>query len=152
MSAWFFERRMEWIAETLRVYGFVNREHIQRKFGVSTPQASADVQAFMQRHPLAVRYNASSKRYEATDPRCAPVGGEPAQAAPEGGASRAECLECGGPLRERPDGRGNVFLECTSPGCAGAGAGATRGVRGAERCALCGVPLFNGVCRNSECC
>ena len=37
---WYKTYRMEWIAETLRVFGFINREHIERKFGLSTPQVS----------------------------------------------------------------------------------------------------------------
>jgi len=54
---------MEWIAETLRVFGFINREHIQRKFGVSTPQASIDLKNFQRLHPDACEYNLQSKRF-----------------------------------------------------------------------------------------
>ena len=61
---WFEQHRMEWISETLRVFGFINREHIEQKFGVSTPQASIDLQKFQRLHPGAVRYNTSAKRYE----------------------------------------------------------------------------------------
>lgn len=56
---------MEWIAEMLRVYGFINREHLERKFFISTPQASIDLNRFMRAHPKAMTYNASAKRYEA---------------------------------------------------------------------------------------
>ncbi len=31
---WYKTHRMEWIAEMLRVYGFINREHVMRKFGI----------------------------------------------------------------------------------------------------------------------
>lgn len=62
---WFEQQRMDWIAETLRVFGFINREHLQRKFGISTPQASIDLAAFMRAHPKAMTYNLSAKRYEA---------------------------------------------------------------------------------------
>jgi hypothetical protein len=62
---WFFKHRQEWIAETLRVFGFINREHIQRKFGISTPQASLDIQQFIASNPEAMTYNKSTKRYEA---------------------------------------------------------------------------------------
>jgi hypothetical protein len=60
---WFASYRQEWIAETLRVFGFINREHIVRKFGVSIPQASMDLQAFMRAHPDRIAYDSSSKRY-----------------------------------------------------------------------------------------
>lgn len=62
---WFEQHRMEWIAETLRVFGFINREHLQRKFGLSTPQASADLAAFMRANPGAMAYDLSAKRYVA---------------------------------------------------------------------------------------
>lgn len=66
--SWFAEQRQEWIAETLRVFGFINREHLMRKFGISMPQASSDIQAFQRRHPGAIAYNLSAKRYVAVDP------------------------------------------------------------------------------------
>jgi len=62
---WFVRQRQEWIGETVRVFGFINREHIERKFGISTPQASADLAMFQAAHPNAIEYNKSSKRYEA---------------------------------------------------------------------------------------
>lgn len=61
---WYVHHRMEWIAETLRVFGFINREHIMRKFGLSTPQASKDIQLFMRLHPEAMlHYDLNQKRY-----------------------------------------------------------------------------------------
>lgn len=56
---------MEWIAETLRVFGFINREHLERKFGISTPQASKDLATFMRAHPTGMTYDLSAKRYVA---------------------------------------------------------------------------------------
>lgn len=67
MSNWFTQQRLEWIAETLRVFGYINREHIEKKFGVSTPQASLDLREFQRLHPDAVTYDKSSKRYVATN-------------------------------------------------------------------------------------
>lgn len=58
---------MEWIAETLRVFGFINREHLMKKFGVSTPQASTDINRFLKLYPDAMRYDRSAKRYVATE-------------------------------------------------------------------------------------
>lgn len=64
MSDWFKRQRVEWIAEMVRIYGFINREHIEKKFGVSTPQASMDLRDAMAEHPNLIEYNRSSKRYE----------------------------------------------------------------------------------------
>jgi hypothetical protein len=66
---WCAQQRQEWISETLRVFGFINREHVERKFGVSTPQASQDLACFRRAHPTAMVYDLSSKRYVATGGR-----------------------------------------------------------------------------------
>ncbi len=63
---WFKNYRMEWIAESLRVYGFINREHIMTKFGLSVPQASIDLREFQKLHPEAVTYNLQQKKYVAS--------------------------------------------------------------------------------------
>ena len=60
---WFAKARQDWIAETVRVFGYINREHIVKKFGVSTPQASMDLQAFMAANPSRIVYDKSMKRY-----------------------------------------------------------------------------------------
>jgi len=52
-----------WIWEALTVYGFINREHLMRKFGISRPQASGDLRAFQRDNPSAMRYDASRKCY-----------------------------------------------------------------------------------------
>ena len=62
---WFAQHRQEWIAETIRVFGFINREHIERKFGVSTPQASADLREYQQHNPGMITYDMSAKKYVA---------------------------------------------------------------------------------------
>lgn len=56
---------MDWIEETLRVFGFINRAHLQRKFGISQPQASIDLQTFARLHPEAMTYDVSAKQYVA---------------------------------------------------------------------------------------
>ena len=66
MANWCEQQRIDWIRETLRVFGFINREHLQRKFGISQPQASKDLTAFQKAHPGTVRYNLTAKRYEPT--------------------------------------------------------------------------------------
>lgn len=60
---WFQKQRQEWIAETLRVFGYINREHIERKFGVSTPQASTDLRAFQVLNPGVMVYDTRHKCY-----------------------------------------------------------------------------------------
>jgi hypothetical protein len=54
---------MEWIAESLRIWGFINREHVMAKFGISTPQASKDLNEFMRKNPEAMHYNPNLKKY-----------------------------------------------------------------------------------------
>lgn len=61
---WFQEQRLEWIAETLRVFGFINREHLVKKFEISVPQASHDLNEFQRIYPHRITYNKASKRYE----------------------------------------------------------------------------------------
>lgn len=64
---WFAQQRQDWIAEMLRVYGFINREHLMRKFGTSQPQAALDLAAFRRAHPELIEYDLSAKRYIARD-------------------------------------------------------------------------------------
>ena len=63
--SWFTAHRQEWIAETLRVFGFINREHLVRKFGISVPQASMDLQEYQRNNPAAMSYDKTKKRYVA---------------------------------------------------------------------------------------
>lgn len=65
MSNWFQSHRVCWIKEMVEIYGFIQREHIQKKFRVSVPQASADIRDTMKIWPMLMRYNKSTKRYEA---------------------------------------------------------------------------------------
>ncbi len=64
---WFKAQRQQWIAETLHVFGFIRREHIERKFGISTPQASIDLQTFRRENPGAIEYDSSAKLYRSPD-------------------------------------------------------------------------------------
>jgi hypothetical protein len=63
-DTWCVRQRQEWIAETLRIFGFINRMHIERKFEVSAQQASNDLKTFQERHPGLIEYSVSRKRYE----------------------------------------------------------------------------------------
>lgn len=63
--SWCEQQRQLWIADMLAVYGFINREHLQRKFGISQPQASKDLQTFARAHPHAMQYDLTRKTYVA---------------------------------------------------------------------------------------
>jgi hypothetical protein len=67
MSKWFENQRVAFIAEMLHIYGFINREHLMRKFNISQPQASKDLKSFEQRSSGSMKYNLSTKRYERTN-------------------------------------------------------------------------------------
>lgn len=60
---WFVEKRIAWIKESIEIFGYVNREHIRKKFIVSAQQASADLQEVMKRWPDLMEYDSSRKRY-----------------------------------------------------------------------------------------
>lgn len=64
--SWFVKQRMSWIDESVHIFGHIRRVHIMRKFDVSEVQASHDLQQFQQLYPGVITYNASSRRYEAT--------------------------------------------------------------------------------------
>jgi hypothetical protein len=66
---WFEAHRQTWIGEMLEVYGFINREHLMRKFHISRPQASKDLQTFSRAHAQTIRYDLSRKCYVRTDGR-----------------------------------------------------------------------------------
>lgn len=61
---WFNNQRQLWIMEAIHIYGFINREHIIKKFNVSVPQASKDLNNFVKDNANLLDYNKSSKRYE----------------------------------------------------------------------------------------
>jgi len=63
MSGWFQERRREFITATLRQFGQIRRADLIREFGISIPQASADIRAYMDNKPHNVHYDVSAKAY-----------------------------------------------------------------------------------------
>mgnify|MGYP000868154754 CR=1 FL=1 len=74
--AWAEDYRQNWIAETIRVFGFINRTHLMRKFGISSQQASHDLGVFQTLRPGVMAYDKNAKRYVRceTDPRPAAPG------------------------------------------------------------------------------
>lgn len=63
---WFESQRQVWILETVEVFHFINRVHLQRKFGISTAQASLDLRRFQIEHPGRIAYNGTTKCFEAS--------------------------------------------------------------------------------------
>ncbi|MGB0410166.1 MAG: hypothetical protein ACPGFA_01150 [Pikeienuella sp.] len=51
----------------LAVYGFINRSHIMRKFGLSNAAAALTIKDFNTAHPGAMAYDAIRKCYVATN-------------------------------------------------------------------------------------
>lgn len=65
MSDYFKRIRTEWIVEMIDIYGFINREHLMKKFGISIPQASYDLRDVMSENPDLMIYDRRAKRYVA---------------------------------------------------------------------------------------
>lgn len=61
--SWFVDYRLAWIAEIIDIFGYINREHLARKFRISIAQASLDLNEFQRRHPGAIEYDATAKRF-----------------------------------------------------------------------------------------
>lgn len=62
------DRRLWFISDLLGKRLYFNRYEICEAFGVSIPQASIDIRRWMEKHPGAIKYNKSLKRYEAASP------------------------------------------------------------------------------------
>lgn len=60
---WFVERRLEWIKESVEIFGYVNRGHIMKKFEITAAQASVDLREAQHRWPDLMDYDPSGKRY-----------------------------------------------------------------------------------------
>jgi WYL domain len=63
---WGAEQRLEFIEFFSFWEGAINRSHLIEKFGVSAPQASADLTNYQQLAPNNLRYDLRSKRYVTT--------------------------------------------------------------------------------------
>lgn len=50
----------------LRIYGFITRGHLQRKFGISQAQAAIDFRTFNDANPDAMKYDNRKKVYLAS--------------------------------------------------------------------------------------
>ena len=63
---WFTTQRQNWIHEMLVIYGYINRRHLIRKFGISAQQASNDLTRFTEESPGMAHYDNRRKAYVAT--------------------------------------------------------------------------------------
>lgn len=64
---WGVEQRLEFIEFIAYWEGIINRANLIDHFGISAPQASADLTTYQQIAPSNLRYDLRSKRYEATE-------------------------------------------------------------------------------------
>ncbi len=64
---WGVEQRLEFIEFRLFWEGGINRSDITRKFGVSVPQASKDLNLYLELAPGNMRYDRSAKLYRAAE-------------------------------------------------------------------------------------
>lgn len=63
MSRWFIDHRQQFIADTLRVFGQINRSTLMDRFDISLQQASADIQLFLKTKPDAMFFDGRAKCY-----------------------------------------------------------------------------------------
>lgn len=63
---WGIERRLEFIDFRLFWEGHINRSDLTDRFGISTPQASADLARYQDLAPANLAYDSSLRRYLAT--------------------------------------------------------------------------------------
>jgi predicted DNA-binding transcriptional regulator YafY len=62
---WDAKRRLEFIERTAFWRGYVQRSDLAAEFGISLPQATADLQAYLELNPRSLEYDLSAKRYVA---------------------------------------------------------------------------------------
>lgn len=60
---WFQEQRFAWIKESVEIFGYVNRSHIVKKFGITKAQAAVDIREVKSRWPDLMEYDLTGKRY-----------------------------------------------------------------------------------------
>lgn len=64
----YFEKlRHKFITEFINEHGHINRSDLCDKFGISIPQASTDINKWMESNPDAIVYNLKTRRYEAAN-------------------------------------------------------------------------------------
>jgi hypothetical protein len=66
-GSWEADRRLDYIDFRMLTIGCINRADIMRTFGVSMPQASADLTQFRRLYPAALLYDPDAKHYHPRD-------------------------------------------------------------------------------------
>lgn len=57
------KQRMDFISDTLKTKGRLNRADIMHRFGISVAQAGIDIREYVKSHPKATRYDVQKKTY-----------------------------------------------------------------------------------------
>ena len=65
-APFWLEYRLRFIDFLLARYGYFQRADLCDQFGISTPQASLDIRAYIERWPTNIEYDKSLKRYVRT--------------------------------------------------------------------------------------
>lgn len=60
---WQVRHRMDFIWDTLKAKGRINRSDLMREYGISKPQASNDLRAFLAIYPGSMTYDKREKTY-----------------------------------------------------------------------------------------
>jgi len=60
---YFEQLRIAWIIEMIEIYGFINRSHVSKKFGVTVQVASSDFDKVKKLHPHLMQYDNNQKCY-----------------------------------------------------------------------------------------
>jgi hypothetical protein len=63
---WAVEQRLRFIDFLLAEYGTLNRSALMDYYGISQPQASADIAAYLEHAPGNARYDLKAKTYRRT--------------------------------------------------------------------------------------
>lgn len=64
---YFEQLRQAWIVEMVGIYGFINRDHVVKKFGVTTQVVSSDFNKVRDKYPDLMYYDPSEKCYRLKD-------------------------------------------------------------------------------------
>lgn len=64
-NRWAARERLSYLETLIFWRGWIRRADIMSKFRISEPHASADIAAYLKLNPRSLRYNKSTKRYEA---------------------------------------------------------------------------------------
>ncbi len=68
-NTWFARVRRDWIPRYALKHGSIGRRDLMDVFGVSSAQASADLQSYLADHPKHLTYSLSLKTYLWTGPK-----------------------------------------------------------------------------------